>query len=393
MPKEEQAQNESLPLHRRLLWDRLDQLLQKIRNMGLKSLGEQELDEFGKLYRACSTHLAMLRSFGASSVQLDRLNSLVTQSHAIIYGEGITKPDRRRWISVFLSFPESVRRSLRYHALAFLMLLLGCIYGYWGVNQNPEWGLIFLYPGDTRSPYANREELLASILAGRDEDPRWKELQSQASASPDIDSGEKAIFAAQLWQNNTRVALVAFFSGFLLCIPPLLLMLYTGTQLGVYTHTFLSHGLGLEWFAWVLPHGVTELLAANLLAGAGLWMGKTLFLPGNLTRMEALRAIRADIFRLLFFAFPMMFFAALIESFLRQSNLSDTIRYAFALFSALFWIVYLGWTRLPQSWVVREESRKTQAERIVPLPSDEEFLGLLQSRTQPNLKKSPDQGP
>jgi uncharacterized membrane protein SpoIIM required for sporulation len=336
-------------------------LVERGRKGGLDSLSEEEVEDLARLYRAAATHLSLLQAFGASVRQRDRMNRLVNGAHAIIYGR---PAEGRNWLGLLVSvmaFPRTVRRTGRYHLLALLLLALGAAYGYFGSARDPDWVLELVPAGDVRTPYATRGELRESLLAGR---PESAHAQG---------GGEKAAFAAFLWQNNTKVALTSFFSGFLFGIPTSLLVLTNGAVLGVYTFTFHSHGLAYEWWAWILPHGVTELLALVLLAGGGLLIGHRVLAPGRVTRSDALRAIRSDVLSLVLFAFPMLLLAALIESFVRQSGLSDPARYWFALGTAVFWVFYLG--LVGRGDPTQPDAGHSAAERVVPLSIDEELYG------------------
>ncbi|RMG15827.1 MAG: stage II sporulation protein M [Planctomycetota bacterium] len=358
------------PLGREAVGRRLAALVAKARR-GLDALDDREVEELGRLYRAAATQLALVRAFGASVRQREELNRTVAAAHAILYG----RPRRRRDLaSVFLAllaFPETVRKTWRYHLLAALLLVLGGLYGYLGAARDPEWALRFVAPGDVRSPYASREELRESLLAGRPHDDAGSDAEDHVASR-----GEKTLFAAFLWQNNTKVALLSFFAGFLLGLPTVYVLLMNGALLGAYSHTFHQHGLAYEWWAWILPHGVTELGAIVVLAGGGLYLGHTLLDPGEGGRAAALRRIRSDVLRLVCFAFPMLFVAALIESFVRQSGLSEPGRYAFAAASAVFWALFLGLGRAPRGLAHKAVGAPTLAERAVPLPSHDELLGL-----------------
>lgn len=351
-----------------MLWRRLDDLVDRAQKRGLGDLQDEELDDLSRLYRAAANHLALLRTFGASLRQRERLNRLVTAAHAVIYGRASAPQGRRALLWALLAFPETVRRTARYHVLAAALLLLGGVYGYLGAARDPDWALEIVPAEDSRTPYASREELRATLLEGRPGQERA------------LGEGEKALFAAFLWQHNTRVALLSFFSGFLAGVPTTLLVLFNGAVLGVYSHTFHAQGLAYEWWAWILPHGVTELLAIVLLSGGGLLVGRCLIAPGGRSRVDALREVRADLTRLAAFAFPMLLLAAGIESFVRQSGLSEPARYAFAAVSATLWALYLGLGRLPARLVQRAVAERSLAERRVALPIDEELLGLAARR-------------
>jgi uncharacterized membrane protein SpoIIM required for sporulation len=347
------------------MWARLAAILEKVSRGGLASLDDRELEDLGRLYRAAATHLALLGSFGASARSKEYLNRIVARAHAVIYGRPRKGHNLRLYLLSFLTFPMTIRRMAPYHLLSAGLLVAGGLYGYLGSAADPEWALEVIPLGDDRTPYASREDLLETLLVGR---PR-----AAGEDGADL-SGTKALFASFLWQHNTKIALAAFFGGLLLGLPTAAALLFNGVFLGVYTRTFHARGLAYEWWAWILPHGVTELLAVVLLAGGGLYLGRQIIAPGERTRGQALRESRGDAARIVMFAFPMLLAAALIESFVRQSGLSDPGRYVFAAASALFWVLYLGLAGVPERWTLRMEERRTRAERAVPLPVGEELL-------------------
>lgn len=356
-------------------WSRLEGLLEKVKARGLRSLTNDEIEAIGKLYRATAAHLALLKTFGASVKQRDRLNALVSRAYGTIYGRTRVGKNRRVWIWSFLAFPQIIRRTLRYHALAAFLLVLGGLYGYFGAAADPDWVLEFVAPGDDRTPYASTEELREFLHHGRP-----SSASESDSEQRDMGSGEKTLFTAFLWQHNTKVALLSFFAGFLIGLPTVVLLFFNGAMLGVYSYTYHSHGLALEWWAWILPHGVTELLAIVLLSGGGLFVGHLILSPGRLTRRDVLRERRGEIVTIIVYAFPMLLLAAVIESFVRQSGFSEPGRYVFAGVSAVLWVAYLGVGRVPARLIQAEQARRTLAERAVPLPVEEELLSALTGR-------------
>jgi len=358
-------------------WKRLDELVARAHGQtgprrllrapvsrgGIVQLDAEEIGELGRLYRAAASRLAQLKTFGASARRLESLNRLVARAHAVVYGRSPRSSAGRVVRRSFLVFPELVRRTWLFHVAAATMLLFGFCYGYYGTNEDLEWALLFSGgDGGGRTPFAETEELRQTLLDGRQANEMGVAVKSQ--------------FAAMLWGHNTRIALLALISGILLGIPTLLLLAANGALLGVYTATFAIHGLSYEWWAWILPHGVTELLAVVLLSGAGLLVGWRTLAPGSLTRGAALAEIRPTLLYFLLFAFPMLLVAALIESFVRQSALSDPARYAFAGATALFWALYLGCVRLPSGVASREREQATVTEIRVPLPDERDLMPL-----------------
>ena len=351
---------------RERLWMQLEGLLERVERGGAKVLTDKQLGEMGRLYRAATTHLAQARSFGASSRRRDYLNALVTRGHAALYGRSQAGSARQVLIWSPLVFPQVVRKTWPFHLTAFLLILLAGIYGYRGAMADPEWALEVMPGGETRTPFASRSELEDTLLWGR-----------PGQGATEMSGGAKAAFASFLWSHNTRVGLLAFFSGALAGVPTIVLDLFNGLVLGVYTATFHRHGLAYQWWAWILPHGVTEFLAIILLSGGGLLIGYQVIAPGSLSRVEALRRVREQALHIIIFGFPMFFVAAGFESWVRQSGMSDEGRYVFAAVTAIFWTCYLLWGRVPEGVLKRREADATLAEKPVPTPTEQELLGGL----------------
>jgi uncharacterized membrane protein SpoIIM required for sporulation len=349
-------------LRRERIWMRLEGLLDRVERGGPAGLTDGELRELGRLYRATSSNLAQARSFGASTRRIDYLNRLVTRGHGALYGRAQRGSAWRTVLWSPLVFPEVIRRTWPFHLAAILLFLAGGVYGYVGAIGDPEWSLEFMPPEEARTAFATRDQLLASLLYGRPGLPR------------EMREGEKAIFASFLWQHNTRVGLLAFFGGFLAGVPTVLLELFNGLHLGVYSAAFHRHDLQWEWWAWLLPHGVTEILAIILLSGGGLLIGYRVIVPGNLSRIEALKEVRGQALHILLYAFPMFLIAAAIESWLRQSGMSEVGRYLLV--------------KVPESMRF-SQAGKTVAEEWVPAPTEEELLaGLGLFRGPPASRRS-----
>lgn len=334
---------------------RLAELLERAEKGGFRALTARDTADLGTHYRAVTTHLAQARTAGVSTRKTKELNALAARAHAVIYGQG-----RRRstWSSLgrsLLAMPAAVRALWPFHLVAFLFFVAGGAYGYSRTVSDPEFALTVMPAEETRTPFATREQLEKPILAGR---------------QGEVNAAQKTVFTAFLWQNNTRVAIMSFFSGFLAGLPPAFAMFHNGVLIGAMTVPYHDHGLARGWWAWLLPHGVTEILALVLLGGGGLAIGYTVIAPGRRSRVDALLDLRTRIFPLLVLVFPMLFAAALIESFLRQSALGDGARYAFAAGSAIFWIAVLGFAPAPK----RKQRPRPIAETRFPIPTEEEIL-------------------
>jgi uncharacterized membrane protein SpoIIM required for sporulation len=119
-------------------------------------------------------------------------------------------------------------------------------------------------------------------------------------------------------------------------------MIFNGMLLGVFAAIHHEAGIRAEMWAWILPHGITEIGAIILCGGVGFQLGKAIVRPGELSRNESLlRAGREAALTCLGVA-GMLLMAAVIESYVRQSHWSTGARLAFAAATAFFWAMYFA---------------------------------------------------
>ena len=88
--------------------------------------------------------------------------------------------------------------------------------------------------------------------------------------------------------------------------------------LGALACAYHQAGVGLFFWAWILPHGVPELFETMLAGGAGLLMGRALAAPGDRSRGEALREAAREAIRLVLGGVPILILAGFIEATLSQ---------------------------------------------------------------------------
>jgi len=311
-------------------WDELEALVQRARK-GIRRLSAEEVSRIDLLYRRTSVHLAQV-STRTRDVELIRyLNDLVAGAHSVIY-----LPPRRggllvgiRWL--LQGFAQSVARTWRFHALSGLLMLAGGLLGYFAVAQDPAAAYALTPAEEFRQPGATREQLIHILRSGRENG-----------------DSTKFAFAAMLFSHNFKVALLALATGILAGFPTVLLMIYNGMILGCFAHLHHSKGIYGELWAWLLPHGVSELWAIILCGGVGLMIGKAVLAPGLRTRAESLRLAGRDAVAVSLGAGVMLLLAAWAESYIRQSNLSQGARFLFAGATFIFWSIYFAWGAIKQ---------------------------------------------
>ena len=315
----------TLPTDTRLerQWSELDALVRRARKRGARRLSEDELTRLDRLYRLATIHLAQARSRTRDAHLIAELNRLVASAHSIIYAP--TRKGAARSVLGFLAsgFPRAVAEGGRFHWLAGVLLIAGAVMGWFVADTEPDGAYLLMPGGDIRVPGASVEQLESVLRSGRT-----------------MAAEEKSFFAAFLFTHNTKVGFSAFATGILGGVPTVFMMIFNGALLGAFAHVHASKGITVEMWSWLLPHGVTELLAIVLCGGAGLSVGAAVVAPGNRPRTMALMEAGRRAVLVMLGVILMLFVAGLIESFLRQSNLSIGARLAFAGGSAVFWTTY-----------------------------------------------------
>jgi uncharacterized membrane protein SpoIIM required for sporulation len=229
------------------------------------------------------------------------------------------------WRFISNGFAVALARTWRFHAVSGMLLLAGFLLAFLAASNDPLAMYALLPPGESRLPGTTPEKLQEVLRSGRDEEGH-----------------EKFVFASFLFSHNFQVGLMSMAVGVLAAVPTVFLISYNGMILGAFAALHHQAGIAIEMWAWILPHGITELLAIVFCGGVGLMLGYSVVCPGLRTRTESLyRAGQAAAYISLGCG-GMLIFAAFVESYIRQSHLSTAARFVIAGGTAVFWILYLA---------------------------------------------------
>ncbi|MEL7114726.1 MAG: stage II sporulation protein M [Pseudomonadota bacterium] len=304
-------------------WQRLEHLVTKAEKSGLQSMDFADARDLSTLYRQATTSLAIAREITLDRALLDYLEALTARAYLSVYA-----PQERlggvigRFFSQ--SAPQAMRRSAPFLLLGFLCMGLGALVGYLFYVENSAWFYVFV-PSELagiRGPGASTESLRSVIF----------------------DNGTQqtglGVFATYLFSHNTRIAIFVFGLGVFACLPAIVLTFYNGLILGAFLALHVERGLGWELGGWLSVHGVTEISAICIACAGGLKLGFAVLFPGQFTRKEALRIAGRDAVKLALVAALMLFAAAILEGFFRQTVQDTGVRYMIGWGVGLLWLTW-----------------------------------------------------
>ncbi len=284
-------------------WARLDALTKRHRR-----LTGEEIDEFVRLYQRTATELSALQAAGLDPALAGRLSSQLARSRAAISGAPSSG-----WQAVVrfaaISFPAAAYRARWWW--------LGCAAGSVLVAVLIGWRV------------AGSPALQSSLLVQHE----FRHYYSAYDARS---------FAAHVWTNNALVAAETVIFGVLLGIPVLLVLFRNALNVGVIGGLMAAHGKSAEFWGLILPHGILELSAVFLAAGAGLRLGWAVIDPGPRPRVRALaeegRALITVAIGLVF----VLFVSGLIEAFVTPSPLPTWARIGIGVIAETALLAYVG---------------------------------------------------
>ena len=307
-------------------WRELESLVAKTESGGVRSLSPNEVMRLPGLYRATLSSLSVARSISLDRNVLEYLEALAARAYFCVYGARSGLPEA---IGRFFraGFPGAIRAARWHIFISALCMALGIAIGFALVSQDDDWFYTFMP---------------AELAGGRTPTASTEYLRSTLYETGETSAERLNLFASFLFSHNAKIGMMCFALGFALGAPVVLLLVYNGLTLGAFLALFDSRGLLVEVCAWLLIHGVTELLAVIVCGGAGLVLAESLAFPGRHTRLANLALKGRMATRIVMGAVIMFLLAALLEGFGRQLINDPAWRYGIALTTLLFWAGYFG---------------------------------------------------
>lgn len=292
-------------------WDRLARLTNKRRLSG------PEVTELVDLYQRTSTHLSVVRSAAPDPLVVARLTQLVAQSRARVTGSH--QPAWAELLDFFRSgFPAAVWRARWWIlASAAFFYVVAVLTGLWVATDPAVQGAL------------GTPEEIAQLV---DED-------FAAYYSSDAAAG----FAARVWTNNAWVSAMVLIAGAFFCLPAVYVLFTNAANVGIVGGLMVANGRADVFFGLIAPHGLLELTAVFVAAGAGIRLGWQWIDPGPRPRSVALAQEGRAAVSIALGLVVVLAVSGVIEAFVTPSPLPTWARVligalALGLFIAYIWV-------------------------------------------------------
>jgi uncharacterized membrane protein SpoIIM required for sporulation len=291
-------------------WRRLEQLLRRRRRSGA------EVDELVSLYQRTATHLSVIRSSAPDPALVGRLSALVARARSAVTGAPAPAwRDAARFVAA--GFPAALYRARRWWVgTAAVSVVLAGIIAWW-VATDPAVQAVIGTPAEIRR--------LVEV-----------DFEQYYSAAP------AGSFAAQVWTNNAYVAAIALVSG-ILVVPVVLVVASNVANIAVAAGLMAASGRLDLFFGLILPHGMLELTAVFVAAGAGLKLGWTVVDPGPLPRRVAVAAQGRVTVAIAVGLVGVLACSGVIEAFVTPSGLPTWARIGIGALAEAAFLTYV-WT-------------------------------------------------
>jgi uncharacterized membrane protein SpoIIM required for sporulation len=305
-------------------WERLEMLIKTLEHRRKKNQPAWDPLELARLYREATSDLARLQSFRKEASDPEDLEIYLNQLVGRAYGR-IYRTPPPSWASLWnylrSTFPEIFLKTAPWTLTALGIFLLGSIYGF-VVALTDDSFITLLAPPQLIQQVEEGKVWFDSILAVR------------------------PLASSMIMTNNISVCFLSFALGITFGLGTIYLMAFNGLMLGALAGLCYTNGLGIPFWSFVLPHGVIELTAIFISGGAGLLLGTALWVPGDLSRKEALTQRGRQAGLLVIGCVPLLIVAGIIEGFFSPAPFPAALKFVVAVILFLLLLLYLLSPRL-----------------------------------------------
>lgn len=295
-------------------WKELEDLAKQMQKKGRRVPGTTII-EFQRLYQKSVQHLSYSQTYFPSEEVTIYLNELVATAHNILYRDQVSSYQQIRYF-FSTKFIGLFLEQWKFILIATLLFLVGGIAAFISIVDDP----LHFYS-------IMPEEMTAGV--------------NPEKLGEGHDSIDSSLMSADIMTNNIQVAILAFASGITFGILTIYLLVYNGLMIGALAAVYWHAGMSYEFWAYIVPHGIVELMAIFIAGGAGLLMGYKLFVPGKYSRAYQLKENAKRSVQLFLGTIPLFIIAGIIEGFITPSSMSLEMKYAVALATVIGLLAYI----------------------------------------------------
>jgi uncharacterized membrane protein SpoIIM required for sporulation len=312
-------------------WEAFRTLAVRMERSGVGALAPGEIPGFAARYREVAADLARARTYGVDPRVIEYLERVVSAGHNALYrarGRGRTPLARY----LLRDFPAAVVQSWAFVAVAFLLFAVPGVAGYTLIRDRP----------------ALAEEVFPPAMIGRAE--QAKARQAEGVGYGQAEDEDRPVMAAWIISNNVLVSFLAFAGGLTAGILTGWVLFSNGLLIGLVLGLFRNYGALDYLTTFVAGHGVLELTAIFISAGAGFRLAKAMVAPGDLARADALVVEGRVAARMVGAVVTLLAIAGTIEGLLSASDAPRMLKYGVSGATVVLLGLYLasGWRYLKE---------------------------------------------
>jgi len=307
---------------KREMWEQFRATALRMERLGVDVLGPGQIPEFAAQYREVAADLARARTYRVDPSVIDYLQRVVSAGHNALYR---ARGKRRTPLAHYLlrDFPAAVVQSWPYVLLGFLLFAIPGAVGYVMIRERP----------------ALAEEIVSPVMIQRAEEASERQLEGRTYAQEG--RAERPVVSALIMSNNINISFLVFAGGLTAGLLTAWLLFTNGMMLGTGMAVFHNYHVLGYLLTFVAGHGVLELTAIFISAGAGFRLAKAMIAPGDRTRKDALIVEGRIAARMIGAVVTLLAIAGTIEGLLSTSNAPAIWKYGVSAATTVFLVLYL----------------------------------------------------
>jgi uncharacterized membrane protein SpoIIM required for sporulation/uncharacterized RDD family membrane protein YckC len=303
-------------------WEEFHATALKVERQGVNALGPGEIPRFAAQYREVAADLARARTYQVDPGVIAYLERIVSAGHNALYrARGKDRTPLPHYL--LRDFPAAVVQSWQYVLLAFLLFTVPAAIGYVMIRERP----------------ALADELIPPGMVMRAEQAAERQVEGRTYAQQD--EAERPQIAAFIITNNIRVSFGVFAGGVTAGLLTAWLLFYNGIMIGLVLGLFQNYHALDYVLVFIAGHGVLELVAIWISAGAGFRLAQALIAPGERTRRDALLLEGRVAARMIGAVVTLLAIAGTIEGLLSTSDAPAMWKYGVSAGTTVLLVLYV----------------------------------------------------